>query len=113
MAKLSLQHGKSERETAGVQNYSNNGNQFGVQIPIMAKVNAFASIGRGKRMIGTEAAGLEYKQSSSQMGATYSFSKRTTAYAVYGTQRLTGNNVAAQGISYKEKQTVFGLNHSF
>lgn len=112
-ANLSWQHGRSTRETAGVQNYYNKGTQFGAQIPFTAKVNAFASIGRGLRMIGTEVNGDEFKQSSAQLGVTYSFSKRTTAYAISGTQKLTGNNVAAEGVNYKEKQTVFGLNHSF
>jgi predicted porin len=115
-ANLSLQHGTDKRtnELTGLQVYSNKGTQFGIQAPVTATVKVFASYGKGSRTIGRDdVAGSKLKQSSMQLGAAYSFSKRTTAYAVYGSQKLTGDNVLTEGLTLKQTQTVVGLNHSF
>ena len=117
VANLSLQYGESKStadngtvNTVNGEFYKNKGTQLGVQVPVNATVNLFASYGTGKRTI---AATDDYKQTSYQLGATYSLSKRTKLYAIYGNQQLKGDNTATTGDKWKETQYAFGLNHSF
>jgi predicted porin len=111
-AKLSVQHGSDKRTSAGAQEYKNTGTQFGVQVPVNAQVATFASFGTGKREYGA-ANPDSFKQTSMQLGATYSLSKRTKLYGIYGSQQLKGNSVDTTGMKLKETQYVFGVSHSF
>jgi len=47
-----------------------------------------------------------------QFGTTYAFSKRTTAYGIYGTQKLDGNGAAA-GAKLDGTMYALGLRHTF
>ncbi len=110
-AVASLQYGQSKRSsTAAGEVYKNKGTQLGVQVPVSGAVNAFASYGTGSR---TFSRTNEYEQTSFQAGATYSFSKRTRIYAIYGQQELKGDNAATRGNKWKENQFGLGVNHSF
>lgn len=111
-AKLSLQYATDRLTNAGAHIYKNKGTQFGLQVPLADKVAAFGSYGKGKRDFGEND---DWKQTSYQLGATYSFSKRTRLYSIYGSQQLKAENVQAVGALNNGKQTQFlvGLNHSF
>ena len=96
--------------------------QIGVTVPFGAIV-PFAAYGRAttdsNNANGVGAAGAvaatnrteDYKQM--QVGVRYSLSKRTTAYAMYGT--ITNNAAAITGNAsmYKDSKTVVGVAHSF
>ena len=114
-ATLSLQHinSKSATGATGVQAYNNKGTQFGIQAPVTGAINAFASYGTGSRTFGPAADGEKFKNTAMQMGATYSLSKRTRVYAIYGQQDLKGDTVQTTGFKYKENQYALGVNHSF
>ncbi len=114
-ATLSLQHinSKSSTGATGVQAYKNKGTQIGVQAPVTGALNAFASYGTGTRTFGPAADGQKYENTAMQIGATYSLSKRTRLYAIYGQQNLKGDTVQTQGDKWKESQYAFGVNHSF
>jgi predicted porin len=45
-----------------------------------------------------------------QLGAQYAFSKRTTAYVLYGTQE---SKKLSDGVTNEIKGTVAGVRHSF
>jgi predicted porin len=47
-----------------------------------------------------------------QLGSTYDFSKRTTAYAIYGTQNVKGKD-AAVGTKIESIGYTVGMRHSF
>lgn len=112
VAKLSLQHAtdKLANTTGGSFDYKNKGTQFGLQVPVSDKVDAFGSYGTGKRDFG---ANDVFKQTSYQMGATYSFSKRTKLYGIYGSQQLKADTAQNAGDSLKQTQFLVGLNHRF
>ena len=112
-AKVSLQHGTSKSDvtsTGANEPYNNKGTQLGVQVPVTTAINVFGSVGTGTRTVFTDA---ELKQTSLQMGATYSLSKRTRLYTVYGQQELKGDNDVTSGYKLKESQFALGVNHSF
>jgi len=114
-ATVSLQHINSKSSTGanGVQAYNNKGTQFGIQAPVTGAINAFASYGTGTRTFGPTVDGEKYKNTAMQMGATYSLSKRTRVYAIYGQQDLKGDTVQTTGVTYKQNQYALGVNHSF
>jgi predicted porin len=47
-----------------------------------------------------------------QLGATYAFSKRSTAYAIYGSQDVKGKD-AATGAKINSYGYALGLRHTF
>jgi predicted porin len=47
-----------------------------------------------------------------QLGAMYNFSKRTTAYAIYGTQEVKGKEAAA-GTKISNEAYAVGVRHTF
>jgi predicted porin len=47
-----------------------------------------------------------------QVGTTYALSKRTTAYAIYGTQDIKGTS-AASGTKISSEGYALGLRHTF
>jgi predicted porin len=114
-ATLSLQHitSKSSTVATGVGAYDNKGTQFGIQAPVTGAINAFASYGTGTRAFGLAADGDKFKNTAMQMGATYSLSKRTRLYAIYGQQDLKGDTVQTRGVNVKQNQYALGVNHSF
>jgi predicted porin len=108
VAKLMLMTTDSKSSQQGAQFYAYKGTQLGVQAPIGANVNSFATYGTGKS--DTTSGTRGYDQKASQLGASYNLSKRTNAYAAMG------NEVAKLVSTGKEvtiKQTIIGLRHSF
>jgi predicted porin len=114
-ATVSLQHinSKSTTGATGVQAYNNKGTQFGIQAPLTGAINAFASYGTGTRTFGPVANGAKFENTAMQMGATYSLSKRTRVYAIYGQQDLKGETTQVRGVSAKQTQYALGVNHNF
>jgi predicted porin len=112
VAKVSLQHATSKADVTSIdaESYNNKGTQLGVQVPVTTAINVFGSVGTGTRTILTDA---EFKQTSLQMGATYSLSKRTRLYTVYGQQELKGDNNVTAGDKLKETQFALGVIHTF
>ncbi len=113
VANLSLQYGTSKRTTAGVQDYKNTGLQFGAQVPVSTSLGLFASVGTGKRTFGIADDNDKVKQTSFQLGAAYSLSKRTKLYTVYGSSTLKGDSTANAGQKWTESQLAMGVNHTF
>jgi predicted porin len=114
VANLSLQYGTSKRtNVTSAQVYKNSGLQFGAQVPVSASLGLFASIGTGKRTFGVAADNDKFKQTSFQLGAAYSLSKRTKFYTVYGASQLKGDTTETTGQKWKESQLAFGVNHAF
>lgn len=110
VANISLQHGTSKSNATVGEFYNNKGTQLGVQVPVSSTIAAFASVGTGTRTIEED---FKLKQTSVQVGAAYSLSKRTKLYAAYGQQQLKGDNAATDGVKWKENQFGLGVNHSF
>ena len=110
VANISLQHGTSKSNATVGKFYNNKGTQLGVQVPVSSTIAAFASVGTGTRTIEED---FKLKQTSVQVGAAYSLSKRTKLYAAYGQQQLKGDNAATDGVKWKENQFGLGVNHSF
>ena len=109
-AKVSLQHATSKNDTTVASVFDNKVTQLGVQVPVTTAINLFGSVGMGTRTLETVD---EYKQTSMQLGATYSLSKRTMLYSVYGQQELKGDNTATAGEKLKETQFALGVRHTF
>jgi len=97
--------------------------EFGVKAPVTKVIDVWANYFAGSRsnngtnittMTGsvatTQLAAADIK--GYQFGTTYAFSKRTTAYGIYGTQKIDGTNAAANA---KVDGTMYavGLRHTF
>ena len=88
---------KSEREVM----------TFGVNGNVNAKTQLFATYSTGETKANAASAALDID--GYVVGARYSLSKRTTAYAIYG---ATDTNTSTTEVT-KVKQYAFGLNHAF
>jgi predicted porin len=88
---------KSEREVM----------TFGVNGNVNAKTQLFATYSTGETKADAASAALDID--GYVVGARYSLSKRTTAYAIYG---ATDTNTTTTAVT-KAKQYAFGLNHAF
>jgi len=88
---------KSEREVM----------TFGVNGNVNAKTQLFATYSTGETKANAASAALDID--GYVVGARYSLSKRTTAYAIYG---ATDTNTTTTAVT-KAKQYAFGLNHAF
>jgi GBP family porin len=80
---------------------------FGVNGNVNAKTQLFATYSTGETQASATAAALDID--GYVVGARYSLSKRTTAYAIYG---ATDTNTTTTAVT-KAKQYAFGLNHAF
>lgn len=88
---------------------TNSVNQLGVNVPVNAKIDAFAVAFRGNDDSGRTVA-QQYDVKGEQVGVNYAFSKRTNAYLISG--RTTFDNVTnVDGL--KRKATSIGLRHTF
>ena len=95
---------KSEREVM----------TFGVNGNVNAKTQLFATYSTGETKFDASSPALDIK--GYVVGARYSLSKRTTAYAIYGESDIDATTTAAAGdkaTDTKTKQLAFGLNHAF
>ncbi len=77
---------------------------FGAFVPFITAGRAYATTD------GAAARGIDIRQA--QVGVRYSMSKRTTAYAMYGTATDNAADVAGT-TAYKDKKTLVGVQHSF
>jgi predicted porin len=92
-----ISNAKSEREVM----------TFGVNGNVNAKTQLFATYSTGETKANATAEALDID--GYVVGARYSLSKRTTAYAIYG---ATDTNQTTTTVT-KVKQYAFGLNHAF
>ena len=88
-----------------------NTNVFGVSVP-MGKITLNGSVYQGKNK-GLAANTDDVKLSGHQISARYAFSKRTTAYALMGENKIARDGSASVAPIRKETGTMVGLLHSF
>ena len=94
--------------------------EIGLRAPITPTLGVWASGFQGARTSGltntattTTALGSGSADLKGyQIGATYGFSKRTTAYAIYGTQEVKGKNAQAN-TKIATDHVAIGLRHTF
>jgi predicted porin len=86
-------------------------NVFGVSVPMGAiTLNASVYNGNNKHTaVGTD----DTKLSGHQISARYAFSKRTTAYALMGENKIARDGANTAGAARKATGTMVGLLHSF
>jgi predicted porin len=89
-----------------------------VRAPLTPIINVWASTFTGNKKMDADGTSLSSTFlgradiSGYQLGATYAFSKRTTAYAIYGTQDVKGKS-AANGTKISSSGYALGLRHTF
>jgi len=95
--------------------------EVGVNAPLSKVINVFGSYFTGTRstqsgsttvVASNTAASSAADAKGFQFGTTYAFSKRTTAYGIYGTQEIKGKN-EANGAKVDGNMFSLGLRHSF
>jgi len=95
--------------------------EVGVNAPLSNVINVFGSYFTGTRstqsgsttvVASNTAASSAADAKGFQFGTTYAFSKRTTAYGIYGTQEIKGKN-EANGAKVDGNMFSLGLRHSF
>jgi predicted porin len=92
--------------------------EFGLRAPVTKVVNVWASSFMGTKKTAANSATLAATTTGNadlrgwQLGSTYDFSKRTTAYAIYGTQNVKGKD-AAVGTKIESIGYTVGMRHSF
>jgi predicted porin len=88
--------------------------ELGAQFP-MGKTTLWASAFEGSRD-GSSTSALATGNadvSGYQVGAKYDFSKRTTAYAIYGTQKISGTGATDNDLRAESTAYAIGVKHSF
>jgi len=112
---------KVDNKSTGVNLSDTKAYEFGVNAPVTTVVNVFGSFFTGNRDSGTDNTTLDNSQTAAaskadiggfQLGTTYAFSKRTTAYAIYGQQSIKGKS-AATNAKIESTGYAVGLRHSF
>ncbi len=92
--------------------------EVGVRAPVGNQVEIWGSTFTGDKKEGTNGATLTATTtgpadlSGFQLGTQYNFSKRTTAYAIYGTQKVKGKNQATN-TEISSTGYAIGLRHTF
>lgn len=92
--------------------------ELGLRAPISKAVEAWASAFMGTKTESTNSATLTTTTTGNadlqgyQVGTQYNFSNRTTAYAIYGTQKVTGKG-AASNTQISSTGYALGLRHMF
>jgi len=96
--------------------------EIGVNAPVTKVVNVFGSYFTGNRSNDSTSTTLVSSTGTAvlakvdvkgyQLGTTYAFSKRTTAYGIYGKQELKGTSDAT-GAKVDGSMYAVGLRHSF
>jgi predicted porin len=92
--------------------------EIGARAPITPTISVFASGFMGSKTMDANAATLSGTTSGRadlsgyQLGAMYNFSKRTTVYAIYGTQDVKGKE-AATGTKISTDAYAVGMRHTF
>lgn len=109
MAKLFYKYGKVEhKQDGGAANTDGQAtyNVFGASVPL-GKVTAFVNVSTGDYE--TTTGTVKYDDGGLQVGATYSLSKRTSLYAIYGQAKTDISATTRE----KESQMAAGIVHSF
>lgn len=92
--------------------------EIGLRAPVTSVISVFASGFTGNKKMDannntlTSSTSGRANLSGFQLGAMYNFSKRTTAYAIYGTQDVKGKD-AATGAKLSTEGYALGLRHVF
>jgi len=92
--------------------------ELGLRAPITPVIGVWASSFFGTKKTAANSATLAATTTGNadlrgmQLGATYAFSKRTTAYAIYGQQSVKGKDAAAN-TEIKSLGYALGLRHTF
>ena len=92
--------------------------EVGVRAPVGKQVEIWGSTFMGDKKESTNGATLTSTTtgpadlSGFQLGSQYNFSKRTTAYAIYGTQKVKGKNQATN-TEISSTGYAIGLRHTF
>jgi len=96
--------------------------EIGVNAPVTKVVNVFGSYFTGNRSNDSTSTNIVSSSGTAvlakvdakgfQLGTTYAFSKRTTAYGIYGKQELKGTSDAT-GAKVDGSMYAVGLRHSF
>jgi predicted porin len=114
---------KVDDKSGGVNLSDTKAYELGVKAPITPKIGVWASMFTGNRNTGTASTTTTLANSQTaaassadvggfQLGSTYSLSKRTTAYAIYGQQNIKGKD-AASGAKVESSAYAVGLRHTF
>jgi len=92
--------------------------EFGARAPLSKTITAFGSYFNGDKKMAGDSTTLSASTSGRadlsgfQLGAMYNLSKRTTAYAIYGTQEVKGKEGAA-GTKMSSDGYAVGMRHTF
>jgi predicted porin len=97
----------TKAETATATSFDNEATEVGVRVP-MGKTLLWASYVDGERKIGAN----KFDQTGYQLGASYSLSKRTNLYAIYGDQELKGTG-SVSTVKMTEDAVAAGIRHTF
>jgi predicted porin len=113
VAKVALQSISLAVSSYGVQTLKRTANQVSVTAPITPTVSTFASYGMGKRSVWSTAGVLTRERDFSgfQLGGTYSLSKRTALYGIYGQATQKADTVGQT--DFKDQQYAVGVRHTF
>jgi|NOAtaT_6_FD_contig_51_2711041_length_1258_multi_3_in_0_out_0_1 predicted porin len=87
--------------------------EFGLRAPLTPVISAWASGYTGSRASDTATSRADL--SGYQLGLTYAFSKRTSAYGIFGTQSIKATEVSAASSTSKVESTgmAVGIRHTF
>jgi predicted porin len=113
VAKVALQSISLTVNNYNVQTLKRTANQVSVSAPITPTISTWASYGMGKRSEWTTAGVLTRERDFSgfQLGGTYSLSKRTALYGIYGQATQKANTVGQT--DFKDQQYALGVRHTF
>ena len=113
VAKVALQSVSLTVHQYGIQTLKRTANQVAVTAPITPTVSTFASYGNGKRSAWSTAGVLTRERDFSgfQLGGTYSLSKRTALYGIYGQATQKADTVGQT--DFKDQQYAVGVRHTF
>ena len=100
MAKL--HYGSFSRKNSTDVDLKNSSNMMGVSVPFGATTVGFTSSSAKRNTL----LGATTKATGYRGKVSYALSKRTTAYGAFGTESVSGTQL-------KDRQTAFGLTHSF
>jgi predicted porin len=104
----------STKNAAGVTSAKTTNNELGLSAPLTPAVSVFASGFQGKRSADVPTTAVATGNADTngyQFGAVYGLSKRTSLYAIYGTQNIKGTGTTNNEI--KTTGAAAGVRHTF
>jgi GBP family porin len=109
---------KNTNQASGAVTRDQRATELGLRAPVGKAVEVWASSFMGTKTESTNSATLAATTTGNadlkgyQVGTQYNFSKRTTAYAIYGTQEIKGKEAAAN-TKIASSGYALGLRHTF